>query len=214
LKRVKDSRKSKEDILNAAEMLFSQKGLYGTRVDDIAVMAKINKRMIYEYFGSKVDLYKEVLTKVYSKIGNTGKAVIRQDMVYTQAVKNAAAFYFNYLNAHPTYVNLLLWENLNQGEYISKVQIKELNQPVLEDLQKIIERDQKNGTIRSDFESKFIITALLTSTFAYFSNRYTLSKLLQYDFKSIQSIQKRAEDLAEMMIAYIQKTKEEEDEKN
>lgn len=58
--RVKDSYKSKMDILAAAEQIFSEKGLYGTRVDKIAVKANINKR-IY----TNISAAKPIFIKAY-----------------------------------------------------------------------------------------------------------------------------------------------------
>lgn len=205
MRREKNSTKSKEDILNAAELAFSKKGLYGTRVDEIAKIAKINKRMIYEYFGCKVDLYKKVLEIVYKRIGNYGRAVLSEQDSFEDAVKKVAKFYFDYLSSNPTYVNLLLWENMNEGEYIKDVDLSSIRQPVLIQLEQILERDKQAGIIRSDVDPNQILITLLTTTFAYFSNRYTLSKVLQYDLMNEQSIIKKSEDLANMIIAYISK---------
>lgn len=205
MRREKNSTKSKEDILNAAELAFSKKGLYGTRVDEIAKIAKINKRMIYEYFGCKVDLYKKVLEIVYKRIGNCGRAVLSEQDSFEDAVKKVAKFYFDYLSSNPTYVNLLLWENMNEGEYIKDVDLSSIRQPVLMQLGQILKRDKQAGIIRSDVDPNQILITLLTTTFAYFSNRYTLSKVLQYDLMNEQSIIKKSEDLANMIIAYISK---------
>lgn len=205
MRREKNSTKSKEDILNAAELAFSKKGVYGTRVDEIAKIAKINKRMIYEYFGCKVDLYKKVLEIVYKRIGNYGRAVLSEQDSFEAAVKKVAKFYFDYLSSNPTYVNLLQWENMNEGEYIKDVDLSSIRQPVLIQLGQILERDKQAGIIRSDVDPNQILITLLTTTFAYFSNRYTLSKVLQYDLMNEQSIIKKSEDLANMIIAYISK---------
>ena len=201
--REKDSAKSREDILKAAEAEFSQKGLFGTRVDEIAKAASINKRMIYEYFGRKVDLYKKVLQVAYHRIGSVGQTLIKPQDSYKDAIKKVVNFYFEYLDANPTYVNLILWENLNRGEYISEVDPPDIRQPMLIQLREVLERDKKDGRIRSDIDSNQILITLLTSTFAYFSNRYTLSKLMQYDLMKKQSIDKKADDLAQMIITYI-----------
>lgn len=66
--RTRSPEDSKQDILNAAEIEFSEKGFYGARVDEIAERANINKRMIYAYFGDKESLYKQVLFQVYARM--------------------------------------------------------------------------------------------------------------------------------------------------
>lgn len=47
---------AKERIINASIELFSQKGYDGTRVNDIAGAANVNKALIYYYFKNKQDI--------------------------------------------------------------------------------------------------------------------------------------------------------------
>ena len=47
--------KTREDILDVAYHEFSEKGLAGARIDEIAEKTHTSKRMIYYHFGSKVD---------------------------------------------------------------------------------------------------------------------------------------------------------------
>jgi AcrR family transcriptional regulator len=53
MKPKRDADATKSRILAAAEAEFSEKGLYGARIDAIANKAKTNKRMIYQYYGNK-----------------------------------------------------------------------------------------------------------------------------------------------------------------
>src|SRR5688572_29298121 len=73
--RVNDAEASRADILATATKEFSEKGLSGARVDSIATRTKINKRMIYYYFGSKEGLYKAVLERSYGHIRMSESAV-------------------------------------------------------------------------------------------------------------------------------------------
>jgi TetR/AcrR family transcriptional regulator len=58
---VRDPKRTRERILAAALKEFAAKGLAGARVARIARRARINKRMLYHYFGDKEDLYREIL---------------------------------------------------------------------------------------------------------------------------------------------------------
>ena len=58
---TRDPDKSRANILQAARTEFASSGLGGARVDQIAKMAGINKRMLYHYFGNKDDLFCAVL---------------------------------------------------------------------------------------------------------------------------------------------------------
>src|SRR5215469_15724895 len=57
----RNPQQSQQRILDAALKEFAQKGFAGARVDTIARRARINKRMLYHYFGDKEGLWREVL---------------------------------------------------------------------------------------------------------------------------------------------------------
>ena len=67
-KQLRKSEITKSKILRAAEAEFSEKGIWGARIDAIAESAGINKRMIYEHYISKEELYKTVLKEVYGRL--------------------------------------------------------------------------------------------------------------------------------------------------
>src|SRR6185312_11130504 len=66
--RRRDPEKSSAAILKAAIREFKERGYGGARIDAIAKNAKINKRMLYHYFGGKDELYMAVLERSYSNI--------------------------------------------------------------------------------------------------------------------------------------------------
>ena len=63
---VRDPEKSRARILQAARDEFARHGLGGARVDRIAKVAGLNKRMLYHYFGNKDDLFSAVLEANYA----------------------------------------------------------------------------------------------------------------------------------------------------
>lgn len=59
----RNPRQTQQRILEAALEEFAAKGFAGARVDLIAKRARINKRMLYHYFGDKEGLFREVLRR-------------------------------------------------------------------------------------------------------------------------------------------------------
>lgn len=202
-RRERNSQKSKEDILKAAEIKFAEKGIYGTRVDDIAEAANINKRMLYEYFGNKEELYRAVLVEVYSRLSKQEMILLSEDMCCIDAMKKIIKLYFDFLKNNPTYVNLILWENLNKGEYIKDIDFSGIKDPVFNLFRKVINKGKEDGVFRSDIDTEQVILSLLTYSFAYFSNRYTLTKLLGMKLDTEESIKKRVETVTEMFLCYL-----------
>jgi AcrR family transcriptional regulator len=59
----RDAEATKQRIFEAACAEFAEQGLAGARVDRIAERAEANKQLLYAYFGSKEELFAEVLAR-------------------------------------------------------------------------------------------------------------------------------------------------------
>src|SRR3954466_9109037 len=53
----------RESILEAANIVFGQRGYDAVRIDDVAAAAGISKALIYEHFHSKQELYGELMNR-------------------------------------------------------------------------------------------------------------------------------------------------------
>lgn len=102
---TRDPEATKARLLDAALHEFSSKGISGARVDAIAARAKTNKRMLYYYFGSKDDLYREVLRRSL-----TGRidALLGADVTGDGRIAER----FARVEPHHDYVRMLMWEAL------------------------------------------------------------------------------------------------------
>lgn len=203
--RERNPEKSKRDILMAAERLFAGKGIYGTRMDEIAKEANINKRMLYEYFGNKEDLYKAVLIEVYGRLETGEMGVLSDKIGPKEAIGQLIRLYFKFLKENTTYVSLLQWENLNEGRYVKEEDFTGIKDPTLVLLRKIINEGKEEGVFKESVDTEQVIVSLLTFIFSYFSNRFTLGKLLGRTLDDEESIDKRTEHVIEMFLSYLVK---------
>ena len=201
--KVRNSEKTRKDILAAAEIEFSDKGLHGARVDQIASRANINKRMIYEYYGSKEGLYKSVFIEVYGRIGKLEVDLLTEDLPADEVIRNILSFYFEYLHNNPAYVNLLLWENLNQGKYIEDVDLTALRHDAFDKLRDVINKGKLDGIFRKEIDVEQTIFSMITYTFSYFSNRYTMSRLTGFNLGDETIEKQRLEYVTEMFMIYL-----------
>lgn len=104
-----DSAATKERILAAATKEFAEYGIAGARVDRIAANAKANKRAIYDYFGDKKALFAVVLERSMVELA---RAVPLDE----SDLGNYAARLFDYHQAHPRALRLVMWEALEIGD--------------------------------------------------------------------------------------------------
>lgn len=58
---LKPAKNKRELILAAGIKIFSQKGYHHAKMEEIAIAAGIGKGTIYEYFGSKLQLFQEIM---------------------------------------------------------------------------------------------------------------------------------------------------------
>src|SRR5262245_18682336 len=101
----RDPERTRERILAAALREFSAKGLAGARVDGIARRARINKRMLYHYFGDKQDLYREILArKLRERAASVASA--------PDDAADSLAFWFDIVCRDHDWVRLMQWEAL------------------------------------------------------------------------------------------------------
>src|SRR5258705_12372055 len=63
LRAVRDPQRTRDRILAAALAEFSAEGFAGARVARIARRARVNKRMLYHYFGNKEDLFRGIFDR-------------------------------------------------------------------------------------------------------------------------------------------------------
>ena len=69
-------RDSRADVLSAARAEFAAHGFSGAGVDRIALLARVNKAMIYYHFKSKIGLYREVLRDGFRRLTTDARASI------------------------------------------------------------------------------------------------------------------------------------------
>ncbi len=193
---------TRKKILEAAEEIFSNKGLAGARVDEIAKMAGVNKRMIYAYFESKENLYVTVLKIVYSRLAELEKTI---DSLASpeDAVRKFIQGYFNFLNDNPNFVSLVLWENLNKAEFIDLSEAVKIKHPAVEAIRAIVRIGKKYNVFKESASVDEIVMAVNMFCFSYFSNRYTMPKLLGVNLYDKESIESYCNMVSDMILLYL-----------
>lgn len=201
----RNPQKSKTAILSAAENEFAQKGFFGARVDEIATKADINKRMIYAYFGDKEELYSQVLLHNYSKMEEIENQLVKENYQGTQLVKNVISTYFDFLYNNPNFVNILMWENLNKGNYLNRLENSSIERKSIKHFIQTIEKGKEDGIFKTDIDSFQVVISMITTCFANFSNQYTLSKLFHTDLSDKDIIEKRKQHTIQLVLSYLLK---------
>jgi len=179
---------------------FSEKGLAAARVDDIAELAAVNKRMVYAHFGSKEGLYKEVLKIVYSRLAQYEEKILTMEFTEPSAVREAIVMYFDFLKNNKSFVRLVLWENLEYAKYVESE-----DGVLFKGIEKLLEKGKDSGFVKSDIDIKQTAMSCNLFCFSAFSNVYTLSRMLGEDLSSEEEMDKRINHVADVLSEYILK---------
>ena len=77
-KSAKAGRTSRDQILDGAEKVFSEKGYYGSTTRDIAEQSRVHLGLLGYYFPTKLDLYHAVITRRAEEYSNAIRESLRR----------------------------------------------------------------------------------------------------------------------------------------
>ncbi|MDF2802606.1 MAG: putative TetR family transcriptional regulator [Anaerocolumna sp.] len=176
------SRKEKEreirrnDIIDAAERVFSEKGYDLSTVDDVAKEAEFSKRTLYVYFNSKEQLYFEIMIKGYRlmimqlqeemPVCVKGNAKLR--------LKSMAEVLQKFKSQNPFYFSAIMEYENNEKDFqkgirdVSKEECYEMGEKLLEILINIIEQGMEDGDFTTELQVKRTAMVLWSSLLGAF----------------------------------------------
>jgi AcrR family transcriptional regulator len=134
-------------LLDAAAELFATRGVAAVSVRDIAARANVNHGLVHRHFGSKARLRHAVMEDLTRRMADEVDAL---QAPTTDALGSAAMDrYFR-----------MLARALLDGEDIRDVQ---RSFPVVQQFLRYIEREQANGTVRSDVDARILAALGVTA---------------------------------------------------
>lgn len=151
----RNPQQTQQRILEAALEEFSAKGFAGARVDVIARRARINKRMLYHYFGDKEGLFREVLRRKIAErsawlAGAPEEPAERLPVWFQLACRDRE------------WIQLLAWEALHWGE--KKVIDEERRLEKFGKAMERIRRQQANGLIDPELDAGQLLLSMMAVT--------------------------------------------------
>jgi len=202
--RVNDPAGTKRNIVEVATREFADKGFSGARVDEIAARTKTSKRMIYYYFGGKEGLYIAVLEEAYREIRSVEAALDLEQKSPEEALRTLVAFTFDYQDAHPEFVRLVMNENILNGIYVSRSRaIQRLNMAVIDALRDLLARGQRDGAFRRDLDPIDLHMSVSALCFFNVANRPTFSTIFKRDMGSAKALAARRAQVVETILRYV-----------
>lgn len=123
---------AEENILRAAEKIFMEKGYAGTRMQEVADEAGINKAMLHYYFRSKEKLFQVILTEAINEISPMLMRSLSSDKEVLDKLDDLVTSYTALLLKRPHLPLFVMHElSQNQGKFVTDIAINNQTQPVM-----------------------------------------------------------------------------------
>ncbi|WP_454702665.1 TetR/AcrR family transcriptional regulator [Agrobacterium burrii] len=166
----------RRDILSVAMEEFSQNGLSGARIDEIAARTRTSKRMIYYYFTDKEGLYQRVLEEAYAKVRGGESNLELDGLEPVAALEKLCRFTFEHHRRNPAFIRMVMIENIHHGRHMqSSETIRQLNRTAIDALEGVLLRGQKGGIFRDGIDALELHWQISALSFFNVSNAETFS---------------------------------------
>jgi AcrR family transcriptional regulator len=200
----RDPERTRAAILAAATAEFAARGLDGARVDEIARRGRVNKRMIYHYFGDKDGLYLAVLEASYAAIRKAEFKLNLSGRDPLDGMRALVQFTWDYFIAHPEFLSLLGTENLHRAANLKKLHhIRALHSPLLDMLAELLARGAQQKLFRAGVDPMQLYISIAALGFFYLSNRHTLSTIFGRPLDTEAALAERGAHIVEVVLGYL-----------
>lgn len=163
--RIRDAKKTQQQILDAAEQEFARHGLKGARMSAIADLAEVTTATLHYYFENKEGLYKAVLQRPVDEVQAILDRINLDTLPPEEALKQIIRCAIAYEASNPHRQMLWFQEgSQNQGAYFKQSNVGGLHQYLLQ----VLERGMKEGCFRL-LDPFLTLTYILSVCMFYFT---------------------------------------------
>ncbi|MFB9910124.1 TetR/AcrR family transcriptional regulator [Rhizobium paknamense] len=194
----------RRDILTVAMEEFSQNGLSGARIDEIAARTRTSKRMIYYYFGDKEGLYQRVLEEAYRKVRGGESDLELSGLDPVAALDKLCRFTFDHHRRNPAFIRMVMIENIHHGRHMQLSDtIRGLNRPAIEELQSVLKRGQAQGLFRPGIDALELHWQISALSFFNVSNAASFSLIFGDVLFTPEGQEQLSRHVADMVLRYV-----------
>ncbi len=123
---------TEKKIFNAAHEMFTQKGMDGAKMQEIADLAGINKALLHYYYKTKEKLYETVARAVIGKAIPVIRQILEGDQPLEEKIRYFIDFYIRLISRNP-FIPLFIISEINKHpeRFFESIFPKELPHPEL-----------------------------------------------------------------------------------
>ena len=197
-----DSENTETEILNAAKEVFQQKGMAGTRMQEIADKANINKALLHYYYRNKQLLFEAVFQSAFKLLAPQLHKILNDDSDLFEKIKNFTENYVSFVIKHPYLPNFVIQELSKNPEFVQKLRADK-NFPSIKKFKTQVNQAAIQGIIKPIEAEQLFINIMSLNIFP-FIGQPLLMVLVNADKESYNKIlKKRKTEVAAFIINSI-----------
>jgi AcrR family transcriptional regulator len=162
-------------VFRAAAAEFAERGYEAAGVDRIAAKARVNKAMIYYHFGSKLELYAEVVRDMLRAVGARARTIADGGTPVGATLDAWVVMIVEEASARPWFPPILLRE-LASGIPRFDPETFALMGAVVSAWTDIVTRGQREGAIRADADPLLTHLTLMPAVLVFFIRERAVEK--------------------------------------
>ena len=207
--RSRNAEATQKRILSAAKKEFSKNGLEGARIDLIADRAQANKRMIYNYFDSKENLFRKVVEAAYVDIRTAEQELDLEHLPPDEALESLVRFTWQYYLDNPEFLSLVNNENLHKARHLENSElIHNVSRRFVDMVGQITARGEKAGIFRTGIDPVQLNITIAAIGYYYLTNRYTGSILFERNLMEESALDDRLRFNIDTIMRLVRKNPE------
>lgn len=109
---------TEEKIFNAARIVFQKKGFAGTRMQEIADEAGINKAMLHYFFKNKEQLFEIVFMNAFNQLAPQINEIFNSNESVFDKIKKFTNSYISFVIENPFLPQFIIQEMNNNPEFV------------------------------------------------------------------------------------------------
>lgn len=191
-------------ILEAAKRVFQRKGMDGSRMQEIADEAGINKALLHYYYRSKQLLFEAVFRSAFMVMAPQLNKIFNDDSSIFEKIKNFSENYISFVIQQPYLPNFIIQEVNRNPDFIKRL-FEERHFPDLEKFTKQINDAVSQGAIKPIKAEQLFLNIISLNLFPFLAAPL-LKEFINTDDKTYQQLmEERKTFVAEFIINAIKK---------
>jgi AcrR family transcriptional regulator len=185
-----DYNEKKVQIMESAEILFSENGFNGTTVRDIAEKAGVNLAMISYYFGSKEKLMESIFQYRTERLTDQLNQMIRNPLMSSvEKINSLIDYYIDKFLQQSCFHRIMVREQLVNSKGLMAEIILKLKTNNFNLINQLIKEGQKRGEFNKQIDIGMMMSTLIgtvnhiLSTQHYYREMENLQDLSEEQFK-------------------------------